>query len=147
MSTTPPAGPPLEAAVTELLQATSQLLRRVRTESNPDGLSWSQAAVLSRLAREGARTVAELARAESVKPQSMGATVAALESEGLVARAPHPTDGRQSLVTLTEFGTASRERRKLLIQEWLSASMAQLAPHEQQAIVTAAALIKRLADS
>ncbi len=67
---------PLETAVTELSLAVGQLLRRLRAGTNPDGLSWSQTMVLSRLDKAGPMTTADLAPAEGVKPQAMGATLA-----------------------------------------------------------------------
>jgi DNA-binding MarR family transcriptional regulator len=68
----------------------------------------TESAVLARLAKDGAATTADLARAESVKPQSMGATVATLEELGLVQRKPHRTDGRQMNIELTAKGVAVR---------------------------------------
>ncbi len=76
----------------------------------------------------------------------MGASLAALEQEGLVQRRPHPTDGRQVLFALTEAGTAVRRRNSGLKREWLSAAMARLDAAEQQTVIDAAALIKRLAE-
>lgn len=92
-------------------------------------------------------TTADLARAESVKPQSMGASLAVLEQDGLVQRQSHPTDGRQVLFMLTEMGVAIRRRNSHLKREWLLASMAKLTPAEQRSLIVAAALIKRLSDS
>ena len=137
----------LEMTVTELLRATGQLIRRLRAESNPSELTFSQLAILARLEEGGRMTTADLARAESMKPQSMGAALAGLEQEGLVQRKPHPTDGRQVLFALTEAGVASRRRDTHLKREWLSAAIADLAPSEQQTLVAAVALIKRLSDS
>ncbi len=136
----------LEKAVTELSLAIGQLLRRLRTESNPDGLTWSQTVALARLERAGPTTTADLARAESVKPQSMGATLAELEREGLVERHPHPTDGRQVLFALTAEGIEARQKRSAAKQKWLLAAMARLDPGEQQTLMSAAALIKRLGE-
>ncbi len=62
---------------------------------------------MARLAKDGPATTADLARAESMKPQSMGTTIAALEEMGIVERKPHPTDGRQMNIELT----AKRRRR------------------------------------
>jgi DNA-binding MarR family transcriptional regulator len=138
----------LEAAVAELLRATGQLLRRLRTEGNQQrGLSWSQGATIARLEENGAMTTADLARAEQVKPQSMGATLAELEQEGLVQRSPHPTDGRQVLFALTETGAAIRKQNSHLKREWLAAAMEKLAPAERETLIQAVGLIKRLADS
>jgi DNA-binding MarR family transcriptional regulator len=71
-----------------------KLKRRLREHANKGDLSLSQIAVLGYLDREGPSTVTALARAEGVRPQSMGATVAALEEAGLVSGAPHPDRAR-----------------------------------------------------
>ena len=143
-----PSGPSisLETVVAELSLAVGQLLRRLRAESNPDELTWSQTVALARLERAGPTTTADLARAESVKPQSMGATLAELEREGLVERHPHPTDGRQVLFALTTEGVEARRKRSAAKQKWLLAAMARLDPAEQQTLMSAIALIKRLGD-
>ena len=91
-------------------------------------------------------TTADLARAESVKPQSMGATLARLEREGLVKRHPHPTDGRQVLFALTAEGVEARRNRSAAKQKWLLAGIAKLDPAEQQTLMSAVALIKRLGE-
>ena len=140
-------GPALETAVAELLRATGHLLRRLRAESNPSELTWSQSATLARLDEEGPMTTADLAQAESVKPQSMGVSLAGLELEGLVQRQPHPTDGRQVLFALTAFGKATRRRNGHLKREWLLAAMTKLDEAEQQSLIAASVLIKRLSDS
>ena len=137
----------LEATVTELSLAVGLLLRRLRAESNPDELTWSQTVALARLERARSMTTADLARAESVKPQSMGATLAELEREGLVERQPHPTDGRQVLFSLTDAGVDARRKRSAAKQKWLLAAMARLGPGEQQTLMSAAALIKRLGEA
>src|SRR6202034_1881640 len=94
----------LESAVIDLTQAIGLLVRRVRAAAASHELSLTESAVLARLARDGPATTADLARAESMKPQSMGTTVAALEEMGLVERSPHPTDGRQVNIALTRKG-------------------------------------------
>src|SRR5580658_5888012 len=128
-------GTSIEIAITELSLAIGQLLRRLRAESNPDELTWSQTVVLSRLEAGGSMTTADLARVESVKPQSMGATLAELEREGLVERQPHPTDGRQVLFALTRDGVEARRKRSAAKQKWLLAAMARLEPAEQQTLM------------
>ena len=136
-----------EPAVAELSLAIGQLVRRLRVEANPGELSWSQIATLARLDKVGAMTTADLARAEFVKPQSMGTTLADLEQAGLVQRRPHPTDGRQVLFALTAEGMEARRQRNIAKREWLLSAVAGLDPAEQQTLMTAAALIKRLAES
>jgi len=143
----PGASRSLETLVAELSLAVGQLLRRLRAETNPDGLTWSQTVALSRLEKAGPMTTADLARAESVKPQSMGATLAELEREGLVERHAHPTDGRQVLFALTGNGIEARRKRSAAKQKWLLAAMAKLDRDERQTLMSAAALIGRLAEA
>lgn len=137
---------PLEQAVTGLLLATGQLLRRLRAVSNKRELTWSQVAVLSRLAADGPMTTADLARAESVKPQSMGSTLAVMEEEGLVERRPHPTDGRQVLFALTPAGEENRRTVGLAKQQWLTDAMRRFDDDELNTLVAATELIRRLED-
>jgi DNA-binding MarR family transcriptional regulator len=138
---------PTEIATSELSLAIGQLVRRLRTEANPGELSWSQITTLARLDKIGWMTTADLARAEFVKPQSMGTTLSDLEQQGLVERRPHPTDGRQVLFGLTAAGSEARRQRNMAKREWLLAAMAKLDPAEQETLMSAAALIKRLAES
>ena len=137
----------LETAVSELTVAIGQLLRRLRSETNASELNLSQHSVLSRLDQLGAMTTADLARAESMKPQSMGAILACLEQEGLVERQPHPTDGREILFALTVAGTEVRRRRGIAKRAWLLAAMGTLEPEELQTVIAAIPLIKRLGES
>ena len=123
------------------------IIRRLREQSNPGDLSWSQKSVLRRLETEGPTTVSALARAEGVRPQSMGATVATLEALGFVSGAPHPKDGRQTVLSLTpacvemiRVGRAARE-------DWLfRAIRTNLTAEEQDELASAVALFKRLVD-
>jgi DNA-binding MarR family transcriptional regulator len=67
-------------------------------------------------------TSAELACYLGITKQSTSEVVTALESAGLVRRAPHPSDGRARVLLLTEEGTvklaAGRGRWKDLENEW-----------------------------
>ena len=56
------------------------LLRRLRQIPTSDELTLSESAALARLDRGGPATAAALARLEQISPQSMGATLAALEA-------------------------------------------------------------------
>lgn len=138
---------PSDTAVTDFVQAVALLVRRVRAEGADDGLSWSQAIALKHLATDGPATIADLARAEGVKPQSMGTTIAALEEMGLVERKPHPTDRRQMNVALTAKGIAERKRSGDLKRAWLMQAIARLDEDEQGSLFKAGEIIKRLAES
>ena len=139
--------PTTETLMEELLRSTGLLRRRLRAEANPDELTWSQLAIVERLFRQGAATTADLARAEGVKPQSMGATLAGLERDGLVARTAHPTDGRQFLYALTEAGIAARAQHQLLKRAWLASALARLDEHEKESLRTALHVIRRLSET
>jgi DNA-binding MarR family transcriptional regulator len=139
-----PAAPSPETVVPALTQAVGQLLRRLRAEADPGGLSVSQSAALGRLEEAGGMTTAELARAEAMKPQSMGAILAGLEQGGLVERRRHPTDGRRILYSLTARGLEARRSRSAAKQDWLAAAVGRLDPAEQQTLMDAAALIHDL---
>jgi DNA-binding MarR family transcriptional regulator len=135
-----------EAAVSDFIQAMGLLVRRVRAAAASQELSLTEAAVMARLAREGPATTADLARAENMKPQSMGTTVAALEEMGMVERKAHPTDGRQMNIILTPRGAAVRKRRRDAKHTWLAAAIAELDEHERKTLFKAGDIIRRLAE-
>jgi DNA-binding MarR family transcriptional regulator len=137
----------LETAVTNLLVEMGHLLRRLRAISNTRELTWSQVAIMARLEEVGPMTTADLARAEAVKPQSMGGTLAAMEEDGLVERQPHPSDGRQILFALTAEGCETRQMVRLAKHDWLMAAVAKLTPAEQETLILAVDLIRRLGNS
>ena len=136
-----------ESSVNELTTAMGQLLRRVRSETSSDELNLSQLSVLARLDMHGAMTTADLARSESMKPQSMGAILVDLEQEGLVEREPHPSDGRQILFAMTAKGTEVRRKRGIAKRAWLLAAVAKLEPSELRTLIDAIPLIKHLSES
>ena len=136
----------LENAVIDFIHAIGLLVRRVRAASAAQGLSLTEALVMARLAKDGPATTADLARAEGMKPQSMGTTVAALEEMGFVERKPHPTDGRQVNIELTAKGVAVRKSAKDANRTWLTQAIAQLDQNERETLFKAGEIIKRLAE-
>ncbi|VVE43357.1 MarR family transcriptional regulator [Pandoraea iniqua] len=136
-----------ENAIADLLPVMGQLMRRLRAVTNTRELSWSQVAVMARLEEAGPMTTADLARAEAVKPQSMGGTLAVMEAEGLVQRYPHPDDGRQMLVSLTDDGRETRRKVRLAKHDWLMHAVADFTPAERKTLVSAVDLIRRLGNS
>ena len=125
-----------------------KLSRRLREYANPQNLSPTQMAVIGRLEQEGPATATALARAERMRPQSMGACIAALQEAQLVVGTPDPEDGRQILLSLTprcrEFIKDDRAAR----QDWLfQALRQQLTAPEQARLAASVELLRRLADS
>ena len=132
--------------VAEFSRAIGLLMRRVRAAAASQELSLTEAAVIARLARNGPATTADLARAENMRPQSMGSTIAALEEMGMLERRPHPTDGRQMNIHLTTKGAAARKRIKDAKRTWLAQAIAQLNKEDQAKLLAAGEIIERLAD-
>ena len=135
-----------DLAVLDFTQAIGVLVRRVRAAAASNELSLTESAVMARLAKEGLATTADLARAEGMKPQSMGTTIAALEEMGMVERKPHPTDGRQVNIELTAKGVAVRKSAKDAKLTWLAQTIAQLDKQDQSTLFAAGDIIKRLAE-
>jgi DNA-binding MarR family transcriptional regulator len=134
----------LAATASELRLVLGQLVRRLRVENTfPIG----QASVLSRLDREGPQTTTALAAAERVRPQSMAQTLGELEGDGLIARRDDPTDGRRVLIEVTERGRRRLLEDRARREGWLAEAIATLTVKEQQALVAAVPLLRRLAGS
>jgi DNA-binding MarR family transcriptional regulator len=129
----------------ELRGVLGALIRRLRSENR---LPLTQGAVLSRLDREGPRSVSELAVTERVRPQSMAQTVGDLERDGLVVRTPDPSDKRRAVVEMTAGGRATLETDRAHREGWLAqAIVEQLSPDEQAVLMEAVAVLRRLAES
>jgi len=147
----PPDDPELArvaALAAELRILAGKLIRRLREQASFGDLTWSQISVLRGLERDGPATVTTLARAEGMRPQSMGAIVAVLEAAGLVSGAPDPADGRQTILSLTaayrEITRAGRAAR----EDWLSRAIrSSLGAAEQEQLATGVELLKRLVDT
>ena len=135
----------LEAAVVDLTQAIGLAVRRIRAASVPSEISWPEAAVLKHLAREGPATTADLARAQGMKPQSMRAIVASLETLEMVVRKPHPTDGRQVNIELTSKGASAQKTSTDAKRTWLAHAIAELDKRDRQTLFEAGRILKRLA--
>ncbi|QKW33784.1 MarR family transcriptional regulator [Actinomadura sp. NAK00032] len=137
----------------ELRISIARLTRRLRTLRPPaagDGgrpLSLTQFAALAAIERHGSMTPRELADHEKVQPPSMTRVIAHLEERGLVARRPHPTDGRQVVLNATEAGAsllADERRRK---EAWLARRLEELTDEERETLRRAAPIIDRLSRS
>jgi DNA-binding MarR family transcriptional regulator len=130
--------------VSDFARTLGRVVRQMRAAAAQHELSLTEWAVLARLGRDGPATTAELARAESMRPQSMSAAVAALEERGLVERKPHPSDGRQVNIAITEKGAAVRSSTKDLKRAWLAQATARLENGERRILARAGDILKRL---
>jgi len=124
-----------------------KLKRRLREQGHVGDLTPSQISVLLRLEKDGPATAAGLARAEGMRPQSIGPVIAALEGAGLVSGAPDPNDGRQTLLSLTGAFRKWAQEGRAARQDWLTrAIQARLSSQEQDELAASVELLKRLVD-
>jgi DNA-binding MarR family transcriptional regulator len=134
-----------EALADEVRQVLGLLSRRLRAESADYELSYSELVALRRLHESGPSTTAALARAEVVRPQSMGATLAALEEGGFVERTADETDARCRTVSLTERGHRALMEGRAARQNWLARAIhEELDADEQRLILASLALLRRV---
>ena len=138
---------PLAGLAGELRISVGKLMRRMREQIHPNDLTSSQKSVLLRLDRDGPATVSALARAESVRPQSMRVTVATLEALGAVSGEPDPSDGRQTLIAVTPGFRKVLQANRAAKDDWLFRALhAQLSAAEQAELAAAVKLLQRLAE-
>ncbi|WP_407649891.1 MarR family transcriptional regulator [Gordonia pseudamarae] len=111
-----------------------RLARRLRGRRGTKSVSLTQLSALNTLHHEGPMTPGALAMAERVQPPSMTRVIASLTELGMVRREPHPTDGRQAIVTLAERGIDAISAELAAREEWLSRRLAELTPDERETL-------------
>lgn len=87
-------------------------------------------------------TPGALAAKERVQPPSMTRVIASLSEMDLVKRDPHPTDGRQIIVSLSEAGRALIADETHAREAWMTDQLSGLTP-EQLAVLTEAVSIMK----
>lgn len=135
---------------TALRISVSRLARRLRVERQAEGLtslSDTQLAALSVLEKHGPMTPGELADQEKVQPPSMTRVIAVLEERNLVVRAPHPTDRRQVVLTVTEEGRALVIQARRRRDAWLAKRLKELTPQERALLRAAAPVLEKLSQA
>ncbi len=127
----------------DLRLACMRISRRVRFESG-DAIAPHQFSVIARL-EGGPLTPRALADIEKVSAPSMTRTVGCLVDDGYATREPHPEDGRQVLVTITDAGreilSSTRRRRDM----WMVERVAELTDAERATLAEATAILTKIA--
>jgi len=91
-------------------------------------------------------TTSDLAADQRVRPQSMARAVGLLMEQHLITRRSHPTDGRKSLVELTDAGRSALEAERGRRVGWLAQAIeAELTDEERTLLARSATLLERLA--
>ncbi|WP_018682574.1 MarR family winged helix-turn-helix transcriptional regulator [Actinokineospora enzanensis] len=135
-----------ESALTSRLRlAVVRLNRRLRAQRQTSAVSLTQLSAMSCLHKCGPLTPGELAAKEGVQPPSMTRVIAALEELGFVSRSPHPSDGRQAIVALTDEGVACIQADISAREAWLDRRLAELDDEERAILARAAEIIDRMA--
>jgi DNA-binding MarR family transcriptional regulator len=129
----------------QLRAAITRLNRRLRQTRPVGELTQNQLSVLASLDMAGAMTPRELSESERVQPPTMTKVLAKLEERGLVQRAPHPTDGRQVLLSATESGRAVLLEQRRVKAEWLTRRLAGLPAPDREVLAQAAEILDRIA--
>ena len=109
-------------AVTSVMRAHQIMLARVEQELKPFGLSFSRFELLRLLAfsRHGALPISKASDRLQVHVSSATHAIARLADAGLVERRPHPTDGRTTIVAITDQGRELVERATLALNDVFS---------------------------
>ena len=130
----------------DLSLAVMRLARQLRFRNPSSPVSLSQLSALATLTNEGPMTPGALAISERVRPPSMTRVIASLADEGFVDRAPHPVDGRQVLVSVSESGAELVKAARRARQEWLAERLVKLDGDKRAVLREAADLMLALVD-
>ncbi|MBA3489154.1 MAG: MarR family transcriptional regulator [Longispora sp.] len=132
----------IAAALRRSIVRLNRSLRRAR----PIGeLSPSQLSALTSLDIAGPLSPGELAEAEGVQPPTMTKVIAKLEELGLVQRAPHPTDRRQVILSITDSARTLLRDTSRARDAWLAERLEGLSATERKTLERAAELLERIA--
>ena len=133
------------AVVADRLHSLSiHLLRRLRREDGPVGLSAPQLSALSVVVFGGPLSLGELAAAEQVRPPTMSRLVRQLEAAGLIQRAGDADDGRVVLFLPTDKGVRVLQEGRWRRVAALARQLDDLDAAEFQSMETAVAVLQRL---
>jgi DNA-binding MarR family transcriptional regulator len=125
----------MEASAREVWLLMSDLVldnQRRREVSEAVGMSFGRARAIRHVTRRP-MSMGELAAALGIDPPNATVLVDDLEAQGLVRRAPHPTDRRTKLVQATRRGK-SLARRADAILSTPPAGLSELTPEDLEAL-------------
>jgi DNA-binding MarR family transcriptional regulator len=135
--------PPSLMAFDRVFELTARLGDLMVRDLGARGLNTSRAEVLFLLHERGPMVQRELSQALRCTPRYVTGLVDVLEAQGWVARSPHPTDRRATLVSLTERGTAAAARMHAERQESAAALFGDVAEDDLETFV---AVLDRVLD-
>jgi DNA-binding MarR family transcriptional regulator len=126
-----------------LAAAIERLTLWLRRQS-PQTVSSSTITALDRLAVEGPLRVSDLAAREAMTQPGVTMLVHRMAESGYAERVPDPTDGRATLVRITDAGRAVLAERLAVRSEVLRDRLAQLSEADQRLLLAALPALERL---
>ncbi len=137
---------PLSERAAHLRTAIVRTARRLRQEAAAEtsGLTPTSVAALATIERHGPLTPSEIAAIERVKRPTITRTLACLEREELIDRAPDPADGRSSLVSINAAGRERLRRVRSRKNAYLAKRMRDLSPEEVDTLERATEILERM---
>jgi len=131
-------------AVTSVMRAHQILLARVENALRPYDLTFSRYELLRLLAfsTTGALPITKASDRLQVHVTSVTHAIRRLESDGLVQRVPHPTDGRTTLVQLTPLGRSTADDATATLNKEVFADIG-ISAGESAALVAAIETMRR----
>ena len=114
-----------------------------RSDVGVGSVSWR---VVATIERSGPLRLSEIAERERVSRPTATAVIKRLEEEGLVQRAPDPTDSRSSLVSTTESGSAQLRAWRAQLAEGVGGLLEALPAEDLATLDRAAQILTRLVD-
>jgi DNA-binding MarR family transcriptional regulator len=122
------------------------VVRKLRQSPSAGELTLAESSALAHLERSGPATSSDLARLERISPQSMGATISALEERGLIERTRDPEDGRRIALSITEAGRRTVHDKRGARTEQIAAALRDgFTQDELHQFAAIAPLLERLA--
>jgi DNA-binding MarR family transcriptional regulator len=118
--------------------------RKLRAQRVNQAITLSQLSALATVSKFGPLSAGEVAAAEQMQPPSMTKILAALETAGLIDRAPHPEDRRQSVISISVEGEQLLEDEGRARDEWLAQRLAEISEVDRSRLLQAMDVLDRL---
>ena len=120
-------------AVDAILYAAHRIRTAAGTALREHGLSLSSLKLLKALG-DGDRSMREISQVRHVSPRTITDMIDGLEGRGLVARCPHPSDRRVTLLHLTEAGARELAGASIDAERVAATAISALSQEEQQTL-------------
>lgn len=145
---TDPANLPDIAELSQSLRsAVGRVYRRFRALRAQGELGDAAMAVLTRLRKDGPRSLTELSDDAQVTPPSMSQVVNRLEKGGLVVREADTVDRRRVLFHLTDAGRRVEAESTARGRSWFDAQLVGMSADDRDVLERAARILHRVADA